>query len=202
MTTIAQPSTCVHDDDLDRPAPWSYARADESTTAYHQRMDRRARLPHPAHPLVYLSCAPKLLTVLPVAPLVRHLAPCELIDFATAFPTLPNLPSASARYADTFCDQLDELSGLVVAVGKSGRIGRVMATEIGAAQARGLPIIVFRSHPGAWNLTALIDCRIESYSNLEHPWLSGFIRVPPPEHHRSTLRSAKLAMGVARGETR
>jgi len=200
MTTIAQPSTCVHDDDLDRPAPWSYARAGESMTAYHQRMDRRARLPHPAHPLVYLSCAPKLLTVLPVAPLVRHLAPCELIDFATAFPTLPNLPSASARYADTFDDLVNEVSGLVVAVGKSGRIGRMMATEIGAAQERGLPIIVFRSHPGAWNLTAFIDCRIESYSNPEHPWLSGFIRVPPPEHHRSTLRSAKLAMGVARGE--
>lgn len=197
MTTIAQPSTCVHDDDLDRPNL-----SGESTTAYHQRMDRRARLPRPAHPLVYVSCAPGLLKVLPVAPLVRHLAPCELIDFATAFPTLPNLPSASARYADTFGDLVDGLSGLVVAVGKSGRIGRVMATEIGAAQARGLPIIVFRSHPGAWNLTALIDCRIESYSNPEHPWLSGFIRVPPPGHHRSTLRSAKLAMGVARGETR
>ncbi len=196
MTSIAQTSTLARDDHLDRPNL-----SGESTTAYHQRMDRRARLPRPAHPLVYVSCAPGLLTVLPVAPLVRHLAPCELIDFATAFPTLPDRPPASA-YTDTFGDLVDGLSGLVVAVGKSGRIGRVMATEIGAAQARGLPIIVFRSHPGAWNLTALIDCRIESYSNPKHPWLSGFIRVPPPEHHRSTLRSAKLAMGVARGEIR
>ncbi len=199
MTTIAQTLTPVRDDDLDRPDSWN-ARSGESTTAYHQRVGCCARLPRPAHPLAYLSCAPGLRKVLPVAPLARHLAPCKLIDFADAFPTLP---SSSARYVDTFCDLADELSGLVVAVGKSGLIGRVMATEIGAAQERGLPIIVFRSHPGVWNLTALIDCRMEPYLNSEHPWLSGFIRVPPPEHHRSTLRAAKLAMGVAaRGETR
>ncbi len=197
MTTLPESSARTRIDTAISAPPTTYA-APEAVADYLTAMSRRARLQHSARPPLYLSAAPRIRPHLNIGRLAHLVSPCRVLDFDTAFPTRPDHSSAE-QYAARWPDLADDLSGLLVGIGKSGLVGKVMLREIADAEARSVPVVVLRASPTSTSLVPMLDCRLDPLDANAPPWLGGTIHLPAKQSNRITLSAALRAMGVRQG---
>jgi len=198
--TVPELSAHPRLDTVSAAPPPTYAEP-EAVANYLNAMSRRARLQHPARPPLYLSAAPQIRPHLSIGPLAHIVAPCRVFDFDTAFPTRPGHSSAE-QYAARWPDLADDLSGLLVGIGKSGLVGKVMLREIVDAEARAVPVVILRAFSNKISLVPMVDCRLDPLDADAPRWLGGVIRLPAKQPNRITLSAALRAMGVAPGAGR